>query len=251
MLNIVSLLFNLISQHVLWVYAGCALVLAFYARAYLRARHDRDNTIFTVEREVAAHREGQAMSGIGVMMGLVVVVTLFRFYLMPTINLEALAPPSPTPTGTLAIPTRAAPTSSPTLLAPSATPSLRPTPTLGATATPNLTPAPTAVPRPACANPNVCIARPGAGATLSGAVAIVGTAYHERFQFFKVEYAAGEKPGAWNVIGGIQRAPVLNGVLAELNTAALPNGVYWLQLTVVDQTGNFPPPYQVRVVIQN
>jgi len=52
-------------------------------------------------------------------------------------------------------------------------------------------------------------------------------------------------------VNTIHRSPVLGGQLEELDTTALPNGVYWLQLTVVDQTGNFPPPCRVRIVIQN
>jgi hypothetical protein len=41
------------------------------------------------------------------------------------------------------------------------------------------------------------------------------------------------------------------GRLEELNSADLPNGVYWLRLVVVDQTGNFPPPAAARIEIRN
>jgi hypothetical protein len=89
------------------------------------------------------------------------------------------------------------------------------------------------------------------GATVSGMVSIMGTADHPQFQFYKVEFSKGEQPGAWHVINDVRYSPVHGGVLVQLNTAVLPNGVYWVQLVVVDQSGNFPPPCQVRIVIQN
>jgi hypothetical protein len=97
----------------------------------------------------------------------------------------------------------------------------------------------------------VCIAYPGGGATISGIVGIQGTAQNARFQFYKVEYGIGESPTVWNSIGETVSSAVSGGPLMALNTRALPNGVYWLRLTVVDITGNYPPPHAVRVVIQN
>ncbi|MBC7255596.1 MAG: hypothetical protein H5T66_05770, partial [Chloroflexi bacterium] len=89
--------------------------------------------------------------------------------------------------------------------------------------------------------------------TLSGQITIQGTANHERFQFYKVEWGAGESPEAWHSLpgSGVVRTPVVNGPLMSVNTAVLPNGVVWFKLTVVDITGNFPPPHAVRVIIQN
>ncbi len=89
------------------------------------------------------------------------------------------------------------------------------------------------------------------GAQVSGRVIIQGTAAHDHFQFYKVELGQGEEPTAWHVISDIHEAPVTNGVLDEFDTPAVPNGVYWLQLTVVDQMGNFPQPCRVRVIIEN
>ena len=86
---------------------------------------------------------------------------------------------------------------------------------------------------------------------MSGVVIIHGTATHGRFQFYKVEIGRGEEPTAWHVVSDIHEAPVINGVLDEFETTAVPDGVYCLQLTVVDQTGNFPPPCRVRLIIQN
>ncbi len=42
-----------------------------------------------------------------------------------------------------------------------------------------------------------------------------------------------------------------SGQLGAMDTAALPNGEYTLRLTVVDQTGNYLPPCDVSIIIQN
>jgi hypothetical protein len=252
-LNIVSFLLDLITKHVIWLYLACLVVVIFYVRAYSVARRDRHNTIFTIEKEVAAHREGQAMSSVGIVLGVVVVITVLKFYLVPSIDLSAVI--EPTPTLTLPVPTRAMPTPTWTLtptLTIAAIPTSRPSPTLTPeTKTPTLAASTPVPPAAACSDANGRIVSPGANATLAGRVGILGTATHDRFQFFKVEYSQGERPGVWNGVNNIHRVPVINGVLEEFDTTALPNGVYWLQLTVVDQSGNFPPPCRVRIVIQN
>ena len=128
---------------------------------------------------------------------------------------------------------------------PQATPTQAPTPTPDEpTATPPPPPAP-------CPDPNVRITSPGMNAGVSGWVGIHGTANHAQFQFYTVEYGIGENPGNWNTIGVVQHSAVVGGQLTGIDTRMLPNGTAWFRLTVVDQTGNFPPPCSVRVVIQN
>ena len=124
MLNIVLFLLDLIEQHTIWVYAVCAVVVLFNVRAYTLARRDRVNTIFPVEREVAAHNEGRAMSGIATMLGIAIIVTALKYYIVPSVNVSALV--EPTPTVTLMIPTRV-PTPTEVVETPTATPRPRPT----------------------------------------------------------------------------------------------------------------------------
>ena len=256
MLNILGFILNLIDQRVIWLYAACLLVILYNVRTYAQARNERRNSIFTIEQEVAAHREGQAMSNIGVLLGIAVVITAVKFYVLPSLDLAAMVE-SPVPTLTLAPPTRDFPTLTPTsmltmtvAITPAAT--LRPSPTLGETPTALAATATTSAPPSAlCPNTNVRITSPGMNAQVSGRIAIYGTATHDRFQFYKVEYAQGEQPGAWHVVNSTHQNPVGSGLLEQFNTAAIPNGVYWLQLTVVDQSGNFPSPCRVRIVIRN
>lgn len=82
-----------------------------------------------------------------------------------------------------------------------------------------------------------------------GTVWIMGTANIPDFQFYKLEVGWGDDPKEWFGIDDVHRRPVVNDVLAMWNSGALPEGVYQLRLLVVDNTGNYPPPCQVRVII--
>lgn len=85
---------------------------------------------------------------------------------------------------------------------------------------------------------------------ITGQIAIRGTAKIEAFQFYKLEYGIGEEPQQWNSIGEIHKTPVVDDVLGVWDTTGFPVGVFKLRLTVVDITGNYPPPCEVRVIIQ-
>ncbi|NLT73540.1 MAG: hypothetical protein GXX94_05010 [Chloroflexi bacterium] len=255
MLDIIAFMLDLVDRYVIWVYVACLLGIILNLYRYTQARAARANTIFTVEREAAAHREGRAMSNVGLLLGLTAVVLVLQFYVLPAVDTSELVQatttpaqdePTATPRPTLA-PTSAAVDGPPTLTRQPVTPTAEPTFTPAVTATP-VTPTP---PPSSCADPNTCITSPGASAVLSGMVAIRGSAQHPNFQFYKIEYGLGEDPAGWNSIGETVGHPVENGTLMTFDSAALPNGVYWLRLTVVDITGNFPNPHRVRVVIEN
>lgn len=245
MLNILGFLIDLIDRQVIWIYALCFLLILLQIRAYAQALQNRRNTIFPVEREVAIYREGRAMSNVGAILGVVALVVVLKYYVVPTIDVGALV--EPTPTLVLAIPT-ATSTMTPTVVPVTPTPRPKPTsPPVVTVIIPTNTPAP---PHP-CGDPNTMIQAPLMGARVSGTVTIRGTANHGQFQFYKIELGPGEEPAGWHVVNDIHRAPVIDGVLETLDTAALPNGTYWLKLTVVDRTGNFPPPCHIRVAVQN
>ncbi len=258
MYDILVSFFDLIGRYIIWLYLACFLVILYNLRNYAVARRARVNTIFSVEREISAHREGRSMANIGVMLAIIVIMLAIQQYVLPSI--EVLEAMGPTPTITLPIPTPTVATPTPEVqqeVPPEPTPLPTPTATPRPTETPDTSPpTPTATPvppAPSCPDPNVCITSPGMNAQLAGTVAVRGTARHPQFQFYKIEYGAGEDPQSWHSIGDTVPTQVSDGVLAQFDTRALglSNGVYWLRLTVVDNTGNFPPPYQVRVVIAN
>jgi len=244
--DIVTNLLDLIDCYAPWLYVACLAIALYYLRQYLLAHRERTSTIFTIEKEVAVHRQGKAISGIGVAFGIAAVITAVKYYVVPNVDLAQLTPP--TPTMTFRPPTRQPPTPSATPITPTTTPRPRPTAAPPATVlTSTLTPTPPA----ACTNQDVCITSPRPNEIVSGNVRIMGTARDDRFQFYKIEYAQGEVPTSWNVYGELHYQPVTDGVLATLDAGTLPDGVYWLQLVVVDETGNFGPPHRVRIIIQN
>ncbi|MCC7352396.1 MAG: hypothetical protein IT330_01470 [Anaerolineae bacterium] len=82
------------------------------------------------------------------------------------------------------------------------------------------------------------ITAPAAGATVSGKVAIAGTATHSRFSYYKVEYKSGSNPAVL-VDSMVHNTQVNSGALATWDSSKVPDGAYDLILTVVDTTGNF------------
>ena len=123
-------------------------------------------------------------------------------------------------------------------------------PEVVATSTPVPTPAPVVV-APSCPDSRSLLIRPGENEVVSGVVNIIGTATHESFQYYKVEYAPGASASGGFVYVGGQSSPVVNSFLASLDTNGLSNGAWTVQLIVVDQTGNFPPPCKVSITVQN
>jgi hypothetical protein len=253
-LNIVSFLLNTIDQYIFWIYVILFFFILFYLRSYLLAHSDRVNTVFSIEKEVAAHREGRAMSAIGVVLAGAAILTAIKFYIVPTMDLEQLVEPTPTRVMQIQIPPREEATTTPTpaeTAEPMATPRPRPTTAPETLSMPTITPTPEAAPPAQCPDANVRITSPGMGTTVSGSVDVMGTANHPSFQFYKVEFSQGEEPSSWHVVHDIQRTPVIGGKLISFDSRSVPNGVYWLQLTVVDATGNFAPPCRVRIMVQN
>lgn len=113
---------------------------------------------------------------------------------------------------------------------------------------------PTAAPPQAgnlCPDPRAQIAALAPGQAIAGRFDVLGTATHANFASWKLEIAAGAAPTGGYTTFATGAAPVQGGMLATLDTAAYGNGTYTLRLTVVDRTGNYPPPCQVVVAISN
>lgn len=250
-------LLNFISNVKLFLYAGCILAFLGAMRYWWLALQERRRTIYGLEKEVAGERSLRALTFAALAIGVGLLIY------MADVNAPSLpASPQRSPTPNVALfitPTATVPPPSPTPAPPTPTP-LRgdgvvtvPVATVQRGAAPTSTappPPPTAVPLPpACPNPAVRITSPGVDAHLSGVVQVVGTAAIPSFRYYKVEYGAGDPPQSWRVLGDTRNQQVSAGVLASFNAATLSPGVYYLQLTVVDQSGQFPAPCAVRVII--
>jgi hypothetical protein len=236
-------------QH--WIYGLLGLILLFYLGRALVARREQRRALFKLVREQA--RTSFSSSVLVLAITLLIMIAVFG---SSTFLLPALDPP-PAPTST-ALPPEATPTPTSTPPAPT------PTSTVAPTREPaTVTPLPTSKPRPkivptntptialpACPNPNARLTSPGVNQETRGNVPIRGTASVANLQYYKIEVGAGANPQAWNVVGQLRYSPVVGGVLETFRSGAYPPGTYTLRLVVVDQTGNYPEPCPVTVVVK-
>ena len=259
-----GVVFQLLAAYAPYVYLVCGLVALYQLYRLWQVRADRRQAVFTLERDRAV-RELSGIFTVAVFLLAIMGVTYAASRAMP--ESTAVAPmQTPAPTLPPEFSLQIIPTNTPLAATPTATATATQTPVptaaplepaAEATLTAEATAEPTAPPPPVIAAPASCpdersvITSPANGSTVSGVFNIQGTATHEIFSYYKVEFA----PGA-NAEGGFTyladgRGPVFDGALANVDTRSLGNGPWTFQLTVVDQTGNFPNPCRVTVNVQN
>jgi penicillin-binding protein 1C len=85
----------------------------------------------------------------------------------------------------------------------------------------------------------VVILDPTLGGHIKEVVPIVGNARSGDFAFYRLEFGEGLNPSAWSQIGGDHYNQVDNGVLEFWDVRGLQDGLYTLQLTVVDHSQSF------------
>ncbi len=85
----------------------------------------------------------------------------------------------------------------------------------------------------------VVILDPTLGSHVKGVVSIRGNARSGDFNFYRLEFGEGLNPSAWSQIGGDHYNQVDNGVLEFWDVRGLQDGLYTLQLTVIDHSQNF------------
>ena len=100
-----------------------------------------------------------------------------------------------------------------------------------------------------CADQAAIIKFPVEDGSISGLIEIRGTATRPNMTYWKLEYRSDSVPTFTQLYRS--ESPVTDGVLSLWSTKTVPNGIYWLQLTVVDNTGNFGSPCQIRVNVAN
>ncbi len=189
-----------------------------------------------------------------------------RTRVLPPSPTPTAIPPSATPTPVTPTPVTPTPTIIPVVatLTPTLSPSplpvtaplISPTPTVSpspvVSASPSSSPAPTTspvAPTGQCANFDGVIKTPLAESKLTGLVEIRGSATRANMAYWKLEYRA---DGAQTYTQLFRSdLPASDQVLSLWSTKTVPNGIYWLQLTVVDTSGNFNSPCQVRVNVAN
>jgi hypothetical protein len=242
-----------------WIYAACGLVALYQIYRIWLVRSERRQAIFSLEREKAI-RDTYNIFAVALILLLTMGTTYFVSTTLatavePLVN-EALAPAPPlpfvpTPTNT---PLPATPTPVETPPPPAAPPEAEVEVQVAEAPTESPPDVATPVPivqAPLCPDDRSVFLRPGNNEQVSGILNVIGTATHEEFQYYKVEYAPGSSAsGGWVYIAG-GNSPVVNNVLASFDTRALGNGDWTLRLIVVDRTGNYPPPCEVTISVQN
>mgnify|MGYP001091988963 CR=1 FL=1 len=249
-----TVLLQFIADNAAWIYGACALIALWYLRVVFRARRERKQAVFALEREAAVQRVYNALG-----IALALLATIGVTYFISNVLLEVMRPLAEEGivfTPTIVLPTLSAqeigstpspipmPTPTQSLPTPRPRPTLRPLPT----PPPELTSSPAPmVMAPNCPNPSARLVSPGQNQMIKGSVPIIGTANIPNMQYYKLEFRPAGSSADYSYIGG-QNAPA-DGTLTVWNTAPLPDGVYTLRLVVVDHTGNYPPPCEVSVII--
>jgi hypothetical protein len=82
---------------------------------------------------------------------------------------------------------------------------------------------------------------------LRGTFAVYGTATHPDFEKYRLQISGSGTDDTDFATLQVYTTPVVSGELGTVNSAAFVPGDYWLRLTVIDQTGNYPPQCMVRV----
>ena len=88
---------------------------------------------------------------------------------------------------------------------------------------------------------------------VDGTLHVIGTADHEMFQFYKLEYAMGHNAASdeYKSINDIYETAVHDSILGVWYTGNMPDGHYTLRLTVVDEAGQTRPPCDVHITLDN
>jgi hypothetical protein len=247
-----------------YIYATCGLLALFQLYRTWQVRAERRQAVFSLERDQAL----DDLYRIFLSALLMLAVMGFTYFASTTLR-EAMIAVESSSVPTSADGSSTSPNSSFSALIPTPTftpeqPTATPPPTriLFSTPVPNSqeddtqpeqstpTPKPLPVSPALCPDGRAVIQSPGNGAIVSGIVPIVGTAQHDQFDFYKLEHAPGGSNQSYSYFDGGED-PVVGGLLGNLNSSAMANGAYVIQVVVVDTTGNYPEPCRVTVTVQN
>ncbi|MFO7633133.1 MAG: hypothetical protein R6W76_11365, partial [Caldilinea sp.] len=204
--------FQIIATYAPYIYVVCGLAALYQLYRLWQVRSERRQALFSLERERAV-RDLSSIFSVSMLLLLIMGVTYFA---SSTIPRAIVAAPDAEPTLPPQFALIITPTNTPLPVTPSATPTGTITPTpepptpdpaqaaqteqalQEATPTPEPEAPPLQLGAPAaCPDARAVIASPGNNASVSGVFTLIGTATHDQFNYYKVEFA----PGA-NAQGG-------------------------------------------------
>ncbi|MBL8154957.1 MAG: LysM peptidoglycan-binding domain-containing protein [Anaerolineae bacterium] len=99
-----------------------------------------------------------------------------------------------------------------------------------------------------CTDPGAVITNLTPGQTVTGLVSVQGTAWLDRFGYYKIEI----RPDSIQTYTLYNRylTPVAQGELAQIDISIFTPGLYWLQLTVVQLDERFAEPCAIPLIFQ-
>jgi len=253
-----NLLIQIAEQYSVWIYAFCGFTALYQIYRTWRVRVERRQAMFTLEREQAS-RELYSIFIIACWLLLFMGLTYWTSNTLANaldtprsdepqvyvpLGLTVVPPTVEAIDDTLTAENAAFPT--PQTIA--GTPILQPTTQIVGTPTP----VPLISP-PSCPDPRAKLIRPANNENVNGVVNMIGTAVHDNFQYYRIEYAPGvntrgNSEFSW-INGGNQ--PVIDNYLTNVDTRSLANGPWTLRLVVVDNNGSRLPPCRTTIYVEN
>lgn len=211
------------------IYIALAIGGLFAFRRMWRSWREWRDSVYSLEREFALRRLGQATAAAFFILALIFVEFFIATFIAPSLPAtDILATPTLdlllTPDGTLS-------------------------PAEGTQAA--LSPVTEVVPSgmSGCIPDQIMITFPEPGSTVTGIVKITGTANIPNFGFYKYEVAS-RGTQEWATISA-NREPKQNAELGEWNTSSLTNGDYFLRLVITDNVGASLEPCVIAVRVAN
>jgi hypothetical protein len=245
-------LYVFIIHNDIWIYLLCILGLVWYLAELVRARRLLRSAMFGLERERGQRMQNRAALLVLFFVSIITLVAYVNLQVAPTLPAELLKPPTPTPN------IFSTPFSSPIPQGGSegvstATLSIAPTVTLandqegnavGTTESsgesPSAASTESALPDVEIGDcdPEVAISAPPSGVSISGEVAIFGTANTDNFGYYDIEIFGPATGGRWiSIFDALRREPLIDGILATIDVAGLESGSYLLRLVVTNIEG--------------
>ena len=211
------------------IYIALAIGGMFAFRRMWRSWREWRDSVYSLEREFALRRLGQATAAAFLILALVFVEFFVATFIAPSLPASDILA---TPTLDL-------------LLTPAAT--LSPAEATQAALSPVTQPAPSGM--SGCVPDKIMITSPKPGVEVNGTVTITGTADTTNFGFYKYEVAP-MGTQSWATIAA-KRDRVKNAELGEWSTVSLTNGYYFLRLVITDNVGVSLEPCVIAVRVAN
>jgi hypothetical protein len=103
---------------------------------------------------------------------------------------------------------------------------------------------------PSATTADVAITSPALYGHIAGIITILGNARPGDFRLYKLQYGQGINPSQWVPIGGEHYNRVDNNVLEYWDVSQMPDGLYSLELGVVEGNGNYRTA-RIQVIVEN